>query len=171
MTDIIDFGYTTPIQSPRSVVPPNIYEEYHNHNITNEFNRQVDNLILSHFLINYNVDSIGGIDRNSIQNNLDRYLFDSLIQNEALQNDSTESVQREPVQREPEINIEFTTEMPTELIIECGICYESQSYLAIATTNCAHTMCNTCITECLKKKDTCPFCRQIVTRLTFVSDI
>lgn len=42
---------------------------------------------------------------------------------------------------------------------ECGICYDIKPLIQ---TDCFHTFCEKCISEWIKKSDTCPMCRSII---------
>lgn len=42
---------------------------------------------------------------------------------------------------------------------ECGVCYDIKSLIKM---NCSHSFCNDCISEWIKKSNTCPMCRAIV---------
>ena len=42
---------------------------------------------------------------------------------------------------------------------ECGICYDIKSLIK---TNCDHLFCKNCITEWIKKSNTCPMCRNVI---------
>ena len=43
---------------------------------------------------------------------------------------------------------------------ECPICYEKIQKYGFCTTNCKHTFCMKCMVEAMKKKKTCPMCRE-----------
>ena len=42
---------------------------------------------------------------------------------------------------------------------ECGVCYDIKSLIKM---NCSHSFCSDCISEWIKKSNTCPMCRAIV---------
>jgi hypothetical protein len=63
------------------------------------------------------------------------------------------------------------TETVEELIVpmECGICYDSHATIDFVGMNCGHTICKGCIKQCLRSRNTCPFCRGTVHSL-YVKD-
>jgi len=65
-----------------------------------------------------------------------------------------------PMKLLPKIHKEDSMILTTN---ECFICMETCQDQDQIKLNCAHTMCTNCITECMKKKDTCPFCRKPIT--------
>lgn len=136
-------------QSPRSVMEINT-----SFPINQTFDAVVDNLILSQFLLTYNVSSINELNPNYIQNPLERSLYDILIQENSGE------------QREPTIAIEHINIPPTDNICsDCDICFESFAMVDTVELNCRHQMCKTCIRSCLNKKNTCPFCRIVITKI------
>ena len=137
-------------QSPRSVMEINTINT--SLPINDRFDATVDNLILSHFLLTYHVHSINELNPNFIQNSLERSLYDLIIQENSQE-------KREPT-------IEHINILPTDNICsDCDICFESFATIDKVELNCEHQMCKYCITSCLKKKDTCPFCRMIITKI------
>ena len=137
-------------QSPRSVMEINTINT--SLPINDSFDRAFDNLILSHFLVTYNVDSINELNPNFIQNRIERSLYDLIIQENSQE-------QREPT-------IEHINILPTDNICsDCDICFESSSAIDKVELNCQHQMCKSCITLCLNKKNTCPFCRIVITKI------
>ena len=48
---------------------------------------------------------------------------------------------------------------------ECPICMDHIDIDSMVTTNCGHHFHDTCITECLEHKHTCPMCRTDVYQL------
>ena len=137
--------------SPRSVMEINTINT--SLPINDSFDTAFDNLILSHFLVTYNVNSINELNPNFIQNRIERSLYDLIIQENSQE-------QREPT-------IEHINILPTDNICsDCDICFESFAAIDKVELNCGHQMCKSCITSCLNKKNTCPFCRTVITKIT-----
>ena len=42
---------------------------------------------------------------------------------------------------------------------ECGVCYDKKSLIKM---NCSHSFCSDCISEWIKKSNTCPMCRSVI---------
>ena len=42
---------------------------------------------------------------------------------------------------------------------ECGVCYDMKPLIKM---NCSHSFCNGCISEWIKKSNTCPMCRSVI---------
>jgi len=146
-------------QSPRSVMEINTINT--SFTINQPVDEVVDNLILSQFLLRYNVNSIDELNRNSIQNHLELRLYDIFIEEYY---DEYYHVILQPPPTEP--TVEHIHILPTNNICtECYICFESSAAIDKVELNCGHQMCKSCISECLKKKNTCPFCRIVITNI------
>jgi len=148
------------IQNELYIIPNNIIDNTINttYNSDDTIDNAVDNLILAHFLSTYNINSIGELNPTSIQNPLDRTLYD-LIMQELETNVTLQPSFTEPI-------VEHIDILPTDNVCsDCNICYESLETIDKVELNCGHQMCKSCITECLKKKNTCPFCRIVITKI------
>ena len=77
--------------------------------------------------------------------------------------------QPEPKHEPPKIHKMIISTMDDDN--ECFICMETCQDQDQIKLNCAHTMCTNCITECMKKKDTCPFCREPITDIYTNTDL
>jgi hypothetical protein len=152
-----NFTQIPQIQNNLYIVPTYNININNTINATDSFDNAVDTLLLAHFLSTYNINTIDELNRNSIQNPLELTLYDLLI--EEHNNDRLQPPPTEPT-------VEHINILPTDNICsDCDICYECFPIVDKVELNCGHQMCKSCITECLKKKNTCPFCRIVITNI------
>jgi len=133
----------------------NLFPEFENVFTESYINETVDNLLISHFLVNYNVETIYNINPNIIENEFERSLLNLMISTGA----NTGPMPTENCAIETQL---ICLESAEELAVpfECGICYEFCPTFDSVGMNCRHNMCKSCMKNCLSVKNTCPFCRQ-----------
>jgi hypothetical protein len=120
-----------------------------------DMNNTLDNLLISHFLVNYNAETIYNINPNIIENEFERSLLNLIISTDT----TTVPIPTENNVVETQlICLETADELGS--MFECGICYEFCQMIDSVGMNCQHNMCKLCMTNCLSLKNTCPFCRQ-----------
>lgn len=141
---------TSQNQNDSYIIPNNI--------INDSFDAEVDSLFLTHFLRTYDINSISDLNPSSIQSPLERRLYDLIVEQ------YTNITLQPPPSTEP--TVEYMSILPTDNICsDCDICYEYFETVDKVELNCGHQMCKSCISECLKKNKTCPFCRIVITKI------
>ena len=78
------------------------------------------------------------------------------MNNETQQEHESEPVQEIPEEKEKDIK----EDEDEDGVQECPICYEKIQKYGFCTTNCKHTFCMNCMVESMKKRKTCPLCRE-----------
>jgi hypothetical protein len=72
----------------------------------------------------------------------------------------------------PKMSVILELDTPTEGVASCGICLSDEIPLAnMVKTGCNHEYCDACISQIVRTKPCCAFCRANITKLSVNSHV